>query len=98
MLITMRLFWLEARFAFCDLDCIKHRHNNSTEPIIQLTEGGVITEPGQNVLLNVEQEHKPEPGLVQTQPQLMEVQVVMGRRLKLKTVTITSAQVNKTKT
>ena len=54
--------------------------------------------PGQNVLLNVEQEHKLEPGLVQTQLQLMEVQVVMGMRLKLKTVMSTSAQVNKTKT
>ena len=48
-------------------------------------------EPGQNVLLNVEQEQKLEPGLVQTQLQLMEVQVVMGRRLKLTTVTNTSA-------
>ena len=55
-------------------------------------------EPGQNVLLNVEQEHKLEPGLVQTQLQLMEVQIVMGMRLKLKTVTNTSAQVIKTKT
>ena len=55
-------------------------------------------EPGQNVLLNVEQEQKLEPGLVQTQLQLMEVQVVMGMRLKLKTVTNTSAQVIKTKT
>ena len=56
-------------------------------------------EPGQNALLNVEQEQKLEPGLVQIQlqPMAMEVQVVMGRRLKLKTVTITSAQVNKQK-
>ena len=54
-------------------------------------------EPGQNVLLNVEREQKLEPGLVQTQLQLMEEQVVKGRRLKLKTVTNTSAQVNKTK-
>ena len=53
-------------------------------------------EPGQNVLLNVEQEQKLEPGLVQIQLQLMEVQVAMGRRLKLNTVTNTSAQVNNT--
>ena len=52
-------------------------------------------EPGQNVLLNVEREQKLEPGLVQTQLQLMEVQVVKGRRLKLKTVTNTTAQVKK---
>ena len=43
----------------------------------------MITEPGQNVLLNVGEEHKPEPELVQTQLQLMVVQIVLGRRLKL---------------
>ena len=55
---------------------------------------GVITETGQNVQLNVEEEHKPEPRLVPTQLQLMVVQIVMGRRLKLKTVTNMNAQVN----
>ena len=54
-------------------------------------------ETGQDVLLVVEQEQKLEQGLVQTQLQLMEVQVVMGMRLKLKPVTNTSAQVNNTK-
>ena len=65
--------------------------------IIQLTVNGVSTEPGQIVLLNVEQESKPEPGLVQTQLQLMVVKIVLGRRLKLRTVTCGSAQVNITK-
>ena len=55
-------------------------------------------ETGQDVLLVVEQEQKLEQGLVQTQLQLMEVQVVKGMRLKLKTVTDTSAQVNNTNT
>ena len=55
-------------------------------------------ETGQAVLLFVEQEQKLEQGLVQTQLQLMEVQVVMGMRQKLKTVTNTSAQVNNTNT
>ena len=54
-------------------------------------------ETGQTVLLFVEQEQKLEQGLVQTQLQLMEVQVVMGMQLKLKTVTNTSARVNNTK-
>ena len=44
-------------------------------------------ETGQDVLLFVEQEQKLEQGLVQAQLQLMEVQVVMGMQLKLKTVT-----------
>ena len=61
--------------------------------IIQLTEGGVITEPGQNVLLIVEMEHEPEPGHVQTQLQLMVVQIVLGRRLKVRVVMNKSAQV-----
>ena len=65
--------------------------------IIQLTVNGVSTEPGQNVLLNVEQESKPEPGLVLTQLQLMVVKIVLGRRLKLRTVTYGSALVNITK-
>ena len=48
---------------------------------IQLTVDGVITEPGQNVQLHVEEEHKPEPELVLTQLQLMVVLIVLGRRL-----------------
>ena len=55
-------------------------------------------EPGQNVLLNVEQDQKLEPGLVQTQLQLMEVQVVMGRRQKLTPVMNNTARVNNTNT
>ena len=55
-------------------------------------------ETGQDVLLFVEQEQKLEQGLVQTQLQLMEVQVVMGTQLKLKPVTNTSVQVNNTNT
>ena len=53
----------------------------------------MITETGQTVQLNVEEEHKPGPRRVLTQLQLMVVQIVLGRRLKLKTVTNTSAQV-----
>ena len=59
--------------------------------VLQLTVDGVITETGQNVLLIVEEEHKPEPELVQTQLQLMVVQIVLGRRLKLRVVTINLA-------
>ena len=55
-------------------------------------------EPGHNVLLNVDGEQKLEQGLVQTQLQLMEVQVAMGRRQKLKTVMDNAAQVNETNT
>ena len=51
-------------------------------------------ETGQDVLLVVEQEQKLEQGLVQTQHQLMEVQVVMGTRLKLNSVTFNTARVN----
>ena len=53
-------------------------------------------ETGQAVLLFVEQEQKLEQGLVQTQLQLMEVQVVMGMRQKPKTVTNRNAQANNT--
>ena len=53
----------------------------------------MITETGQNVQLNVEEEHKPEAELVLAQLQLMVVQIVLGRRLKLRTVTNKSAQV-----
>ena len=62
--------------------------------MIQLTVDGVITETGQNVQLNVEEEHKPEPGLVQTQLQLMVVLTVLGRRLKVKLATHNLVQVN----
>ena len=50
-------------------------------------------ETGQDVLLVVEQEQKLEQGLVQTQHQLMEVQVVMGMRLNLNSVTFNTARV-----
>ena len=53
----------------------------------------MITETGQIVQLNVEEEHKPGPRLVQIQLQLMVVQIVLGRRLKLRTVTNMNAQV-----
>ena len=53
----------------------------------------MITETGQIVQLNVEEEHKPGPRLVQTQLQLMVVQIVMEMRLKLRTVTNKNAQV-----
>ena len=46
-----------------------------------------MTETGQNVQLIVEEERKPEPGLALTQLQQMVVQIVLGRRLKPKTVT-----------
>ena len=41
---------------------------------------GVTTEIGQNVQLNVGEEHKPEPGLVLTQLQLMVVQIVLEKQ------------------
>ena len=56
----------------------------------------MIGEPGRNVLPVVEEEQKPEPGLVLTQPQLIMAQIVLGRQLKPKTVTNKGAQVNKT--
>ena len=58
-----------------------------------LTEGGVITETGQTVQLNVKEEHKPELGPVQTQLQLTMVLIVLGRRLKLRTATNILVQV-----
>ena len=64
--------------------------------IIQLTVDGVITEIGQNVQLIVEEERKPEPGLVLTQLQLMVVQIVLGRRQKLNTATLNLVQVDNT--
>ena len=65
-----------------------------TALIIQLMVGIVITETGQNVQLIVGEEHKPEPGLVQTQLQLMVVQIVLGRQQKLRTATLNLVQVN----
>ena len=53
----------------------------------------MITEPGQSVQLNVEEEHKPEPELVQTQLQLMVVLIVLGRRLKVRLATHSFVQV-----
>ena len=54
---------------------------------IQLTEDGAITEPGQNAQMIAEEEHKQEPGLVQTQLQLMVVLIVLGKRLKVRVAT-----------
>ena len=68
-------------------------HLTAKNCIIQLTVGGVLTETGQRVQLTVEEENKPEPELVQTQLQLMVVQIVMGRRLKLRIVTKKPVQV-----
>ena len=53
----------------------------------------MVTETGQSAHLTVTEENKPEPGLVLTQLQLMVVQIVLGRRLKVRTVTNKSAQV-----
>ena len=64
--------------------------------LLQLTVDGVITEIGQIVQLNVEREQKPELGLVQTQLQLMVVQIVLGRQQKLKTATLNLVLVNNT--
>ena len=55
----------------------------------------MITEPGQNAQMIAGEEHKPEPELVQTQLQLKVVQIVMGRRLKVRNVTVYPAQVYK---
>ena len=62
--------------------------------LLQLTVDGVITEIGQIVQPNVEREQKPEPGLVQTQLQLMAVQIVLGRQQKLRTATLNLVLVN----
>ena len=55
----------------------------------------MITEIGQIVQPSVEEEHKPEPGHVQTQLQLMVVQIVLGRQQKLGTATLNLVKVNK---
>ena len=54
----------------------------------------MITEPGQSAQMIAEEEHKPELKLVQTQLQLMVVQIVLGRRLKVRVATYRSAQVH----
>ena len=76
---------------------IKYQHFLSNfvkdHEIMQLMEGGMITETGQTVQLIVVEERKPELGLVQTQLQLMVVQIVLGRRPKLIVVMSKSAQV-----
>ena len=81
---------------------IKYQHFLSNfvkdHEIMQLMEGGVITETGQTVQLIVVEERKPEPGLVLTQLQLMVAQIVLGRRLKLIIVININAQVNNTAT
>ena len=46
----------------------------------------MVTETGQSAHLTVTEENKPEPELVLTQNQLMVVQIVLGRRLKLRVV------------
>ena len=61
--------------------------------ISQLTEVGVSTEIGQSVLLNVEEELKPEPGHVTTLLQLMVVKIVLGKVLRLSPVIIILVQV-----
>ena len=70
-------------------------HSSSTikDKIIQLTVDGLTTESGQRVQLIAEEEQKPEPELVQTQLQLMVVQIVLERRLKLRIVTHNPVQV-----
>ena len=55
----------------------------------------MITEIGQNVQLIVEEEQKPEPGLVQTQLLLEEVQIVLAKQQKLGTATLNLVRVNK---
>ena len=58
------------------LIAIEELHKNG---IVQLTVAGVSTEIGQSVLLNVEEELKPEPGRVTTLFQLPAVQIVLER-------------------
>ena len=62
--------------------------------ITQLTEVGASTEIGQSVLLNVEEELKPEPGYVTTLLQLMVAQNVLDKVLKLGLVMKMFVQVN----
>ena len=52
-----------------------------------------MMDPGQNVQLIVEEDYKPETGLVQTQLQLMVVQIVLGKRLNLRAAMNRSAPV-----
>ena len=56
----------------------------------------MTTETGQIVQLIVGEERKQEPGHVQTQLQLMVVQIVLGRQFKLRTVTHNLVQVDNT--
>ena len=53
----------------------------------------MITETGQIVQLNVEEEQKPELGLALIQLQLMEVLIVLGRQQKIRIVTHKLVQV-----
>jgi hypothetical protein len=54
---------------------------------------GASTEIGQVVLLNVGEELKPEPGHVTTLLQLMVVQIVLGKVLRLSLATVIPVQV-----
>lgn len=63
-----------------------------------LTVIGVIMELGLHVLMIVDLEQKLEPGLVQTQLQRMEVQIVRGKPLNIKAVMKGDAQVNESTT
>jgi hypothetical protein len=54
--------------------------------IAQLTGVGASTDTGRSVLLNAEEELKPEPGLVTTLLELMVVHIVLGNILKLRLV------------
>ena len=62
--------------------------------IIQLTEAGVSSHLGPNVLLNVEEELRPEPDLVPTLLLLMEVPNVQENLPRVGLVTTRSAQVS----
>ena len=59
----------------------------------QLTVVTLTLEIGQNVQLSVEKVLKPERELVLIQPQLMEVQIVLGKRLRHDPVTKMTVQV-----
>ena len=68
-------------------------HLSPCNSTIQLTGVGAGTDIGQHVLLNVEEELKPEPGLVPTLLQLMVVQSVLETVPKLRPVTKLLVQV-----
>ena len=82
----MRGFWITAS----DLTKIK----DTNHFIIQLTEAGVSSHLGPNVLLNVEEELRPEPDLVPTLLLLKMVLTVSENPQKLGLVTTKSVQVS----